>query len=179
MWDVDDDLLPLVLAPRRSTPPPAHEREAYAPEEAARYRRMGKGVWQRKGGRGFGNDGPVRLRVSESLIHGKGLFAACELQAGDRLGRFWGGIVHRSEDARECERVGKSFELDRLVLLRGSHADWCVVDMTGCVFEWSNCCAEEIEPPMRVTQAGYVETTREVESGEEMTWDYDRTSFRL
>ena len=187
MWDVDDvddDLLPVVLVPRpmplppRPTLPPLRERETYAAEEAARYRRVGKGVWRRHGRVGLGSSASVRLRVGKSPIHGKGLFAACELEAGDRIGRFWGTVVHRSDDAGECERMGKAFDLDRLVLLRDG-TGWCVVDMTGCVFEWSNCCAGEEEPPMRVTEAGWVETTRDVEPGEELTWDYDRTSFRL
>lgn len=168
----DEDLLPLPPLPpprkKKKKKKKKDERPLFAADEAARFKKKSS-CWCR---------GAVRLRVGASPIHGKGLFAACEMQAGDRIGRFWGRVVHRSANATECEEVGQALRQDRLALLRDA-GEWCLVDMRGCVFEWSNCCEDSGDAPMRVTEGGWVETTRHVSSGEELVWDYDRASFRL
>lgn len=179
---IDSPIDPPVDPPtQRPVTKPAH---VFAADEAKRWKRPAKRtVWIRRGRTGSLTP-TVTLHVKRSRIQGKGLFLKTgELQAGDKIGRFWGRVVHESESAVECEAVGQRLQQDRLVLLHegsvGGAGGYALVDLAGCVWEWSNCNPVESEPVLRVTESGFVETTRDVEAGEELTWDYDRASFRL
>ena len=108
--------------------------------------------------------------------HGQGLFAGCELHSGQKLGRLWGRVASGHETFEECVEAARPRASDRLVALQ-THAAlgrcWALVDVRGCVFEWSNhACEDDDACNVSVSPSGAVTTTRDVERGEELRWDY-------
>lgn len=105
--------------------------------------------------------------------HGRGLFAGCELHAGQALGRLWGDVVCTHVSFEACLETGRRMTSDRLVALQSGRDTWSLLHVGGCVFEWSNHADEEDEAcNMSVSPTGVVTTTCNVERGVELRWDY-------
>ena len=128
--------------------------------ECAQWRHV-RGVWVR---------GKVRLRVAASRIHGKGLYAASDMEDGTRLGRLWGVRVWGPGTYDACVSHGRGAMRDSLVLLYIARGMWHVVDVRESVFFWMNCARHH--PTVRVTPGGYVELIGDVAAGDELMWHY-------
>lgn len=111
--------------------------------------------------------------VRKSGIHGRGVFAATRIRKGSRIIEYKGQrVTHEEVDRRysDCPDTDNHtflFELDdRWVIdasVRGNAARWI---NHGCS---PNC--ETVEEDGRI----YVEATRDIRPGEELTYDYNIT----
>lgn len=112
-----------------------------------------------------------RFVVRKSSIHGRGVFALAPIPKGSRLIEYTGErISHDEADARYAEEQENSphtmlFAVDGETVIdatrRGSSARWF---NHSCV---PNC--EAVDEEGRI----FIETTRNVRAGEELTYDYN------
>ncbi len=112
-----------------------------------------------------------RFVVRKSSIHGRGVFALAPIPKGSRLIEYTGErISHDEADARYAEEQENSphtmlFAVDDETVIdatrRGSSARW-----------FNHSCAPNCEA---VDEEGriFIETTRSVRAGEELTYDYN------
>jgi uncharacterized protein len=115
--------------------------------------------------------------VRRSPIHGNGVFAACDLPAGKSLIEYRGQLLrHAVADRRYSDNVetGHTF----LFILNDDYVIDANVD--GNSARWINhSCDPNCEPVLQESKDGnpahdklWIETTRPVRAGEELTYDY-------
>jgi SET domain-containing protein len=107
-----------------------------------------------------------RYSVRRSRIHGRGLFAAGAMGAGESVAEYRGESIAKAESARRqtCRKRTFIFELDEQRDIDGSGA--------GNPARFANhSCAPNCEA---VAENGkiYLRTTRAIANGEELTFDY-------
>lgn len=172
---------------KHATLPPFRKMRLYAQHEARHWSYLWEtDEWTRHSASRY----TTRLRVRPSSIEGLGLFAAKSLCKGQLVGKVCGSIVERGfRNMRDaCQWKLNSFVLsDRVIVLEEEDSDFDVQDecdpskpTTYAIVdvrhsEWpfefsntgpSNTCNMEVDP------TGIVSTTRDVETDEELTWDY-------
>jgi SET domain-containing protein len=117
------------------------------------------------------------ILVRRSPIHGNGVFAAADLPAGKSLVEYRGKLLtHAVADDRYSDNVetGHTF----LFILNDHYVIDANVD--GNAARWINhSCAPNCEPVLQEAADGnpkndrlFIETTRPVKAGEELTYDY-------
>ena len=113
--------------------------------------------------------------MRRSRVHGKGLFSTHAVPCGHRFGRVWGTVRGRGHDPAALERLADGET--RVVLLRVG-GEYVLVDVTGSPYEWLNGATTPTGANARLTPGGYVETTEDVDAGEELLLWYG-DAFRL
>ncbi len=110
----------------------------------------------------------LKVVAKRSGLHGKGLFAARDLAAGEKLIEYRGKPYPRGEMP--------DMEIDGLTkflgLSDGSGIDgtgWAALSNHGCE---PNCELREDESPGRGKLRAWLYTLRAVKKGEELVWDY-------
>ena len=94
---------------------------------------------------------------------------------GTVLGRMTGRVMFESNSKSEAEEWALRRRETRLILLRSRRqfeSNWCIVDVSGCVFEWSNSSGSESGANVHVSEGGWVSLTEDVEKGDELVWCY-------
>ena len=138
------------------------DHEVFAPQEKLKWQRVGD-VWTKRG------VAPTRLRVGQSRIDGagQGLFSTSDMEDGEKIGRMH-GLILATGSLEEVENDGIRRAETRSIALR--HAGkWALVHVEG-VFGLMNHDADESS--VHVSEGGWVEACRAVESGDELTFDY-------
>src|ERR1700757_3388244 len=120
---------------------------------------------------------PRPIVARRSPIHGNGVFAAVDLPAGKSLVEYRGKLLtHAVADVRYSDNVesGHTF-------LFSLNDDYVIdANVDGNDARWINhSCAPNCEPVLQESPDGnpnharvFIETTRPVKAGEELTYDY-------
>jgi uncharacterized protein len=115
-------------------------------------------------------DRPALFRVRRSSVHGLGVFAARRIRTGTRIVEYLGErISHREADRRYEHKSSRDshtflFVVDRGVVIdAGANGNEARFINHGCD---PNC--ESVTEERRV----FVEATRTIQPGEELTYDY-------
>lgn len=118
-----------------------------------------------------------RIQVRNSKIHGRGVFAATDIAAGQRLIRYRGEVItHAKADRRYDDTLdtGHTFLFtlnDRYIVdanVNGNNARWI-----------NHSCDPNCEASIHVDPNGderkdvvWIETLRPIKAGEELTYNY-------
>jgi len=115
------------------------------------------------------------VRFNESVIHGMGGFARCDIRAGTRIIEYVGERIGKEEAQRRCEDDNRFiFYIDETWDIDGS-VEWNPARLINhsCV---PNCETEVDTDEGRV----WIQAIRDIKEGEELSFNYcyDVTDFR-
>jgi uncharacterized protein len=104
--------------------------------------------------------------VRDSIIHGRGVFAARFIPAGTEIGEYTGDRISKAESLERCMAGNVYvFTLDDEVDLDGS-VDWNVMRFV------NHSCAPNCEALMDDDNRIWITASRDIQPGEEITYNY-------
>jgi uncharacterized protein len=111
------------------------------------------------------------VKVARSGVHGRGLFAAQRIKKGERIMQYGGVKVPRAEGRRRTEKQWARgrvyvFELNQRYDLDGSPT-WNIARLA------NHSCDPNAESQNERGRAIWIVATRDIEPGEEITYDYN------
>ena len=106
------------------------------------------------------------IRIQRSRIHGKGIFARCDIEAGSRVIEYVGRRISKTESVQLCRSQNSYiFDLNEQVDLDGN-VSWNPARLINHSCDPN--CAAEMDDRDRI----WIMSTRAIARGEEVTFNY-------